>query len=148
MRKEVLFAIFLGVGLGAVVAFGVWRANLILGPKVKQAMQTPGIDASGNPQVAGANSSNLIITQPEDSIVSSKDHITIKGSAQPNATVVLTSDSDEQITLADNDGTFESDLGLTSGPNNVVVTAYDDKGEPNTQKLTIVYSTEFPGGTQ
>jgi hypothetical protein len=145
MRKEVLIAIVIGIGLGAIVAFGVWRANLILGPKVKEAIQTP--NGTNSPD-SGTSSANLIITQPEDSTVFSNNSVTIKGSTIPNATVVLTSDEDEQVTLAGSDGTFEQDLTLASGPNNIVVTSYDDKGNQNTQKMTLVYSTEFPGGTQ
>lgn len=144
MRREVLFAIVIGIGLGAVVAFGVWRANLIIAPKVKEVMQTPtsGSDSSNTTIV---NSSNLIITQPEDSTVVDRDKVTIKGSAAPNSTIILTSDADEQVTLADGDGTFEKEIGLSSGVNNVTVTSFDDHKNQSTQKITLVYSTEFPG---
>lgn len=144
MRREVLFAIIIGIGLGAVVAFGIWRANLILAPKVKEVMQSP--KTSANPSnITIVNSSNLIITQPEDSSVVSTDKVVIKGSATPNSTIVITSDGDEQITVADKDGTFEKEIGLSAGINNVIVTTLDSKNDQSSQKITLVYSTEFPG---
>lgn len=146
MRKEVLVAIILGVGLGAIVAFGVWRANSILSPKVKQAMQTPINNASNTNQPSNGNSvSDLILTQPEDNLVVSKDKLTIKGSASPNSTVVIISSEDQIITESQNDGTFEEEVLLASGLNEVQVLSYDDKGNESKKSLNVVYSTEFPG---
>lgn len=42
---------------------------------------------------------------------------------------------------ADNKGSFETDLLVVSGENEIIVTAVDEKGEEIKKTVTIVYST-------
>lgn len=142
MRKEVLVAIILGVGLGALVAFGIWRANLAFSPK-KEAMETPGIETSATPEPM--QNTDLIITQPEESSVVNTDKVTIKGSATPRSTVVVITAVDQSISEADQDGSFQQDVTLDSGPNEVKIVSYDPSGNESSQTLNLVYSTQFPG---
>ncbi|HBL52149.1 MAG: hypothetical protein A3D24_01125 [Candidatus Blackburnbacteria bacterium RIFCSPHIGHO2_02_FULL_39_13] len=141
MRKDVLAAIVIGVSLGAVVAFGIWRAKSYLSPK-----QISPISAQQTtlptPQDQAQANSDLVITQPEDNTVTNSDKVTIKGSAIPKSTVVIVSNSDEAIVEADQYGSFEQEIALDGGPNEINVTSYDDQGNESAQELTVVYSTE------
>lgn len=138
MRKEVLFAIFLGIALGGAVAFGIWRANLAFGPKKEDVAtsQTP------VPQ-DNISSSQLVVTQPEDNSISAKDKITIKGATTPASTIVITTEADSQITQTNSEGGFEQEVTLAPGPNQVLIKAFDAQGNESEQRLTVVYSTEF-----
>lgn len=140
MRKEVLVAILIGAILGGAVAFGIWRANLLLVPK-KEAVQTQQTPSPGGSTTQ--ETSSLIITQPENNSILSEGKVTIKGAATPNSTVVILTNSKDLITKADKDGAFEQEVELEGGPNEITVTAYDDSGNETTQTLTLVYSTEF-----
>ncbi|TSC89401.1 MAG: Uncharacterized protein G01um10145_558 [Microgenomates group bacterium Gr01-1014_5] len=138
MRKEVLVAIILGVGLGLAVAFGIWRANLALAPKLG-ALQTEAPLASPEPD----NFSELVITQPENNLVVTKDTTLIKGAATPRATVVVTTGIDEYILEADADGSFEKEIELKVGLNEIKVISFDDSGSESQKRLVVVYTTEL-----
>lgn len=140
MHREVLFAIILGIGLGALVAFGLWRANLIFLPGRES--PRPLSEVTALPQEP-QEVSDLIVTQPEDKLVVSEDTITIKGSATPRATVVILTPAQEAVLEAKTDGSFEEEVELDGGPNEIVVKSFDEQGRESTQELTVVYSTEL-----
>lgn len=139
MRKEVLVAILIGVILGALVAFGIWRANLALLPK-KEAVKT---EQQPQPSPAEVPASTLILTQPEDNAILSQDKAMIKGATIPGATVLILTNLDELVTQADKNGAFEQEVQLEGGPNEITVISYDEAGNETAQTLTLVYSTEF-----
>lgn len=139
MRKEVLVAILIGVILGALVAFGIWRANLALLPK-KEAVQTEQQPLATQEE---QKTSSLIITQPENNTIVSQDKVTIKGAASPNSTVVILTNLKDYVAETDKDGSFEQEIELEGGPNEILVTSYDEAGNETSQTLTLVYSTEF-----
>lgn len=140
MRREVFFAIVLGVGLGALVAFGLWRANLIFlpGKETPRPLSEIVSNTEESPE-----SSDLIVTQPEDNLVVSEDTVTIKGSATPRATIVILTPAQEAVLEAGQDGSFEQEVELDGGPNEIIIKSFDEQGRESTQTLTIVYSTEL-----
>lgn len=137
MRKEVFIAILIGLILGGAVAFGIWRANLAL---VKEEVQT---EQSAIPSPQEQTLSSLIITQPENNTVVSEDKVTVKGAATPNANIVFLTIEDEIITQATREGTFEQEVELIGGANEIIVIAYDDQGNESRSSVVVVYSTEF-----
>lgn len=144
MRREVLVAIVVGILLGAVVAFGIWRTNSYLvskqSPNTSTEQTTPQEE-----QKQAISTSQLVLTQPEDNSVSSQNFITVKGSATPKSTILVLGNSSEAITEAAADGSFEQDISLDGGANEITVLAYDDQGNESIQTTTVVYSTEFGG---
>lgn len=139
MRKEVLLAILIGATIGGLVAFGVWRANLSLNKAVSP---------SSGPQPATNNSTNstpdgLSVTEPEDGTISSSEKFTIKGSAKQGSTIAILAAVENIIVEAKADGTFEAEVKLEGGVNEIKVTAFDPDGKESTTTLTVVYSTEF-----
>lgn len=146
MRREVLFAILFGIGLGALVAFGLWRANLIFLPNKENPRSISEITSQKEQE--REVTSDLIITQPEDTAVVSEGTITIKGSATPKATIVILTPEEEKILEANSDGSFEEKLAVGGGPNEIVVKSFDDQGKESTQKMTVVYSTELNADTK
>lgn len=140
MRKEVLVAILIGIILGGLVAFGIWRANLAFLPQKEETKTEQ--TASPTPK-SDASLSSLIITQPENGSVVPENKVIIKGAAAPNSTVVILTESSDFVTQADKDGGFEQEVELEGGPNEIAITAYDDSGNETSQTLTLVYSTEF-----
>lgn len=140
MRKEVLFAVIIGVLLGAIVAFGVWRANLALVSQKNQGQTQSSPTLKAEEEI---KTSQLVITEPENNLVVSSDKITIKGSAQPLSTIVILANSENTIFEAGSDGSIEQEVELVGGPNKIIVIAYDKDGNESKQTLNIVYSTEF-----
>ncbi|MAG59596.1 hypothetical protein CMO96_02285 [Candidatus Woesebacteria bacterium] len=140
MRKEVLIAIIIGVGLGSAVAFGIWRANLVLSPQNGQEQNQ---QASPSPTDDIITSSQLVVTQPENNVVISKDEVEVQGNASPESTIVILANSGEIILEAEADGNFKETVGLEGGANEITVVAYDKEGNESRQTITVVYSTEF-----
>jgi hypothetical protein len=141
MRREVIIAIILGVGLGVAVAFGVWRANIALSSKSSQANSLAQVNQNSQGDIP--NSSDLLVSSPEDNSITSTESVIIKGSAVPKAIVVISSNVDNEIVQADTSGSFEKQITVDGGPNQIVVKSYDEQGNESQQKITVVYSTEF-----
>lgn len=137
MRKEVLFAVIVGIALGATIGFGVWRANIAFGPT-----QNP--QPSPKPEVQASITQELLLTQPETGTVISESKVTLKGSTLPLAKVVILGSMDETIIEAGADGSFEEEVNLAPGPNEISIVAFDKNGQRSEQKLALVYSSEFP----
>lgn len=136
MRKEVLIAILVGALSGLAVAFGIWRANQALAPKVAP---TP----SPTPQEETVRQ-GLIVTEPESGVVVSQDRITVRGSATAGSTIVILTNLGEIILEARGDGIFEQEVELEGGANEIKVVAFDPQGNREEKTLTVVFSTEFP----
>lgn len=136
MRKEVLVAIIIGGLLGLAVAFGIWRANKALAPKTQ-------VEPFPSP-VAQEEKSELIVTSPESGSVVSENKVLVQGSATPNATIVILYNEGEIIVQADEAGSFEQEVELSGGANEIKVAAYDEQGNQKEKTITVVYSTEFP----
>lgn len=137
MRKEVLVAILIGALLGLVVAFGIWSANQALAPKV---LPSP----PPTPEERAVQQ-GLIVTEPESGAVVSRDRITVRGSASLSSTVVILTNLNEIIAEVASDGSFNQEVELEGGPNEIKVVAYDGEGNREEITLIVVYSTEFPG---
>lgn len=136
MRKEVLFAIILGVGLGVALAFGIWRANLALTPREEQTQNNP-------PTSTPEDFSELIITDPEDQTVVEHDKVNVRGAATPGAMLVILASGGEYILEADKEGSFEQEVKLVPGPNEIKVTSLDTDGNTTEERLVVVYTTEL-----
>ncbi|MBI4033263.1 MAG: hypothetical protein HY377_02005 [Candidatus Blackburnbacteria bacterium] len=140
MRKEVLVAVFIGAVLGLAIAFGIWRANQAFSPKEKIATEQEAAPAPEEEVTQG----QLVIAQPQEGALVSQDKITVKGSAQPGATIVTLTNSAESVTTAGGSGNFEQEIELSGGANEITIVAYDKDGNESRKTVTIVYSTEFP----
>jgi len=134
MRKEVLFAILAGLTLGLIIAFGVYRANIALSPKnpdQSQATPTP------KPEFA------ITLASPSDLDVFSENPVSLSGITKANAFVAVSTEEEDYLIQADTKGSFEVSVELIGGVNQIVMTAFDEKGSEVTQKLLLVYSSEF-----
>ncbi|MBI2268532.1 MAG: hypothetical protein HYU80_03795 [Candidatus Blackburnbacteria bacterium] len=147
MRKELLFAILIGVIIGLAIAFGIWRANKAFLPqRSKEAVQIPSI--SPEQQEEKIKTSQLVITAPENNLVVSTERVTVEGTAIPGSSVVITANAGELIAETQADGSFKEEIELLGGANEVKVAAYDKDGNKSEQTVTVVYSTEFGGEEQ
>lgn len=138
MRKEIFFAIFAGGIIGLVIAFGVWKTNQAFKPKTEEA---------GEPIQQIVSNSNLefglTLATPESEDVITENPVVITGATKSNSFVNV-SGEEEDITLkSSQDGSFEAEIDLVGGVNQVIVTVFDENGNSIEEKLTLVYSTEF-----
>ena len=138
MRKEVIFAIVLGVVVGLVIAFGTWRLNTTL--NVAQIDQVP--EQNNHDSTAGTQF-KLAIATPQNHEVISKLPLILTGITKPDSWVAISTENDVYITKSGESGAFEQEVDLYGGANQLVITAFNDEGLSIEDKLTVVYSTEF-----
>ena len=135
MRKEVLIAVVAGSLLGLTIAFGIWRANNSLSPK--STSQAPSPTPSQN-QING-----LTIASPNDFEVISESQTTISGITSFNSLVVVSAEEEDYFITPSNDSAFEAEVELIGGYNQIVIAAFDSKGEQVEKRLNLALSTEF-----
>lgn len=136
MKKEIIFAIFLGLSLGLIITYGVYRARTTLQKPVTTA---PTATPTATP-LASAQSS-LSITSPDDEIIIDQNQIAVAGTTNPNSFVVIIYNNQEKITTSDDSGNFSIQLNLETGSNVIQIHALDEDGNSTVEERTIIYST-------
>lgn len=135
MRKEVVFAVLAGGALGLIIAFGVWRANIALSPKEKGAKT----EASPTPKPEFA----ITIAKPSANDVITQATTVITGITKPFAYLALSAEAEDYVIQADAKGSFEIEVDLIGEVNQIVIYAFDEKGNEVNTNLLLVYSSEF-----
>jgi len=136
MRKEILFAILAGAIFGLIIAFGVWRANLALKPA-----KAPSV-TQDTPEEK-AEEFGLTIAKPQNSQVITNAPVTVTGITSAGSWVAISAEEKDYLLPADESGSFEQEVDLIGGVNEIIVTAYDTKGTWVSERLLLVFSTEF-----
>lgn len=141
MRKEIFYAIFAGGILGLVIAFGVWRANIALKPNnISNTSATQSPVPSGIPT---NSSSGITLASPQNDDVFSENPVRISGVTKAESFVTISAEVNDYIIKSEKDGSFQADVELSGGVNQVVISAIEEDGTSHIQNLTLIYSTEF-----
>jgi len=141
MKKEVLIAIVIGLGVGLLITFSVYYAQRYL--KEVNQIQSP----LSEKEKAGASVTpteilpSLSLTSPIDESISKEAKISVIGITSPSAWVVVLTEKGELTVQADTKGNFETSISLISGENEIEVKSFGDKGEVTSKTVTVVYST-------
>lgn len=131
-----LVAVFIGLAVGLILTYGIYRARLAMSPTPNPA-PTPSADALGTPLPATANG-KLTLVSPEDESVQADKKVTVAGTTIPNAyTVILVNDA-ETITTSDGSGNFSKEVALQSGSNVISVHVLDPSGSELTLDRTVI----------
>jgi hypothetical protein len=141
MRKEIILVIIASVLFGAIIAFGIWRANSALRDNNKGS-----IASSDQYEVVEENTSEklgLTIAEPSQDDVITEDTITLSGITAPGSWVVITTNEDDYIFQSDSSGGFENEIQLSGGINQITTTVFDENGNSINETLRVVYSSEF-----
>ena len=137
MRKEVIIAIILGLGLGFVITFGVYRTRQALRdtPSSKQqaeALKTP------SSVIAPVTEQDLAIRNPEDGTITAEKSIVVTGQSEPNSPVVLLVNDTEYLSTTDDSGNFSFDAPLRLGSNVLTTYILRDDGSAFTDQRTVI----------
>ncbi len=144
MKKEVFIAIFIGLLLGVIITYGVYRARVSIEPTPDQNV----INASASPLPDTSPLTSLSITSPEDEIIQSTPGITVTGTTQPDSFVVILVNDDPTITTADQSGGFSVESELETGSNVIAIHSIDEDGNSVVEERTVVYTTQSLEETQ
>ncbi len=137
MRKEVLVAILLGCAVGAVVAFGLWRANKALQEKPQQFIQNQ------TPKNKEPQPDSLVVASPEKDIVVSEAKVNVEGTTKSESLVTISTAKQDVVVEANAKGEFSAEIELDAGANLIKVVSVDKEGNKEEIELAVVYSTEL-----
>jgi len=135
MKKELVWAIITGFGLGLIITYGIWSTRKALKPQ-PQPIEKIEVTLTPTPQPI-----SLEIEKPKDESIIDKDKTSLAGKTDPRAILVIFTEEGELIIEADGEGKFETEIELTEGANEITVIAFDEEGNEASQSMTIVYST-------
>lgn len=136
MRKEILWAVIIGISFGLIIAFGAWRINSSVNKNTSS--QTP----SPSPQ-SPISEFKITLDKPEQNDVVTQDSVEVTGITKALAWIVVSGEKGDYITQAGEDGAFSQSVDLIAGINQIKVTGLDTEGQNSTQKLVVVYSSTF-----
>ena len=140
MRKEILIAIVLGIFVGIIVAFGVWRANTAFKGNASKSVQ---VSQNENEDASDPQTLNITVANPENYDVLVSSPVTASGIATQGTWVVISSETEDFITQTNGTGAFEQNIEPVGGINQLIFAAFNEEGQGVRQALTIVFSTEF-----
>lgn len=136
MRKEVIYALIAGAFMGVIIAFGVWRANSAFKPNGAKSPEY-------SPSITPPPQFGITVAKPDNLSVISSNPVEISGITIPDSWVVISLDENDYIFKSSKDGTFNQEVNLSGGVNQLQVAALGPTGEVSSDKLILVYSTEF-----
>ncbi len=147
MRKEVLVATIAGIIIGLLVAFGSWRANIALKDKTPEVANQDTVSITKEKGKSPTPQKNeqfaLTLTNVEDLDVITDSKLKIIGITKPFTLVVISTENEDFILKSGADGTFEQEVDLDAGVNQILLSAFSQKNERLDKLLTLVYSNEF-----
>lgn len=135
MRRELIWAIVIGITFGLIIAFGVWRVNSSVKPK--------GLNITQTPQPKINSEFKITLNKPEQNDVVTQDSVTVSGITKPLAWIIFSGEDDDYMVESGNDGVFVQDVKLIPGVNQIKITALDPKGDKSMEKVIVVYSSSF-----
>lgn len=126
MKKEVAIAIVIGLILGLIVTFGIYMARQP-GSSVKRSAE---MLASARPESPDASpvQNSLVISSPEDGLITSDKVIQVSGTTTANAFVFIFSGDSYVLEKADNTGNFSTKIPTQPGLMFIVVRTLDETG--------------------
>lgn len=144
MNKDALLATIIGFVVGLFIT-----GLLLVGPKLISLLPSiswPSFSfGQTNPAVTPTpdttNDKTLRVDSPLPDSIESSEELLVSGATEPNAVVVLQTDSDDQVVLTKEDGKFAAKLSLIEGKNDLTVISYG-KTKQETKTIIVFYTPE------
>lgn len=140
MRKELFWAGIIGISFGLIIAFGVWRINSSIKPNGIEPSPTP---SQGKP----VNEFKITFDKPSNNDVVTEDEVTVTGLTKPQILINISGEDEDYILESDQSGVFSQNVSLTSGINQIKLTAFDQQGNQSIEQVIVVYSASFEPNT-
>lgn len=139
MKKEKVILSFIATLIGLLVAgiaFYIYEVpKTITPPNIK----TVSI-VSPSPTITPSIFLNL--NEPKDEDVVNKKIITVSGKTIADATVVILTDTSQEVVSPSIDGAFSTTINIENGQNFIEISAIAPNGESTRLTRTVTYSTE------
>lgn len=136
MRKELVWASIIGISLGLIIAFGVWRMSSSFKSKNPAALVSP----TPSP-IPGEF--KITLDKPENGDVLTENSVSVSGITKALTWITVSGENGDYILQADEQGVFTQNTDLIGGVNQIKVTAFDENANESIEKVLVVYSSSF-----
>jgi len=137
MKKEILFAVSIGLIIGLIITFGMYRAR-----QAVTGSTTVNIDPQSGVKTTTANTKDaILISEPLDESLIPEAQTRVSGQALPLAAIIVLTSKGETVGQADSKGNFSLTVPLEVGANIITIRAFSETQEPVEVIRTVVVST-------
>lgn len=84
----------------------------------------------------------LEIINPDDNLLIFDSPYLITGKASPKAVVLISSKTEDEVVSVKTDGSFSISFPLVEGPNRIIITAFNQKGDERSVERLVYFSKE------
>jgi hypothetical protein len=133
-----IFAIIVGL-IAAGVAFYLYQMTKTIPVPEKNALT---VKSQATPIPTPNNQNFLTIESPKDESVVGNKKITISGKTIPGSTIIISTDSNDQVVPSATDGSFTLSEIIGEGTNLIQITSVLPSGEEIKISRTVTYTTE------
>lgn len=139
MKQERIILSFIMVLIGLLVAgalFYFYQSTKVI--------PTPTTSIITSPIPTPKSTSNIFlsVTNPTNEQVVANKTVQIMGKTIPGATVIVITDSGQQVFSPSAQGDFSTTITIQSGENSIEIRAIAPNGETTSMQRTVTYSTE------
>lgn len=117
------------------IAFYIYQTTRTLSPSSIKTITLKPSPAAG-PDVP------LAVDSPLDESVTTSRVVTVSGKTDPQATVVVTTDTNDTVVSPASSGAFSLTVTIASGENRILVTSILPNGQESQKQLTVSVETD------
>lgn len=136
MKKEVLIAVLIGLSMGLIITYGIYRVQSSLNqpPVTDVAEVTNKNEATDSADTATV----LSVHNPSPGTIQTETTTTVTGTTHANVHVVLFVNEEDYIIVSDDSGNFTFDIELDRGTNVLSTHVIDDLGQTAMEERVVV----------
>ena len=138
--KERIIIVFVAAALGlaiTTIAFFIYQQAKILPGREAKPQSLLKVSPTPLP-----DKTYLIIDEPVNESISNKRTVEVKGKTNPENTLIITSNQEDQVVIPTRQGTFSAAVTIDVGANKIIVRSITPKGEEKIVIRIVTYSTE------
>lgn len=140
MKKEILIAICLGFAIGLIITFIIYRTRFSF--LSSQPIISPAPEGTSETSPAPTmTTQSLSIISPLDESIVGEGKVPLNGVTSPSSWVTILTEKGEKVIQADKKGSFETEIFLISGENEIEFRSISETDEETNKVITVVYST-------
>jgi hypothetical protein len=128
MKKEVSIAICIGLILGLIVTFGIYRARQAGEPSVEESAELLASALPSEGDIASNKNGAIVISSPEDGAITTAKEVQVSGTTEPNVHVFVFYGDQYKVEKADGTGNFSTRIPTKAGPMVIVVRTLNEQG--------------------
>lgn len=142
MKAEKVILSFIAIVVGLIaagIAFYLYQMTKTIPVEKKP---TIAVKSHITPSKAPSNENFLTVENPKDESVHTNKTITISGKTTPKSTVIISTNSNDQVVTTASNGDFTLTDTINDGTSLIRITSVFPDGEEKTLTRTVTYSTE------